>query len=63
LPARTAPGRDGSASVGRRPPWVVGREYAIPAVVGTGLATALIRDGQAVEVDRDAGTVRVLAAD
>jgi phosphohistidine swiveling domain-containing protein len=39
---------------------VVAREYAIPAVVGAGGATATIRDGDLVEVDGDAGTVRIL---
>jgi pyruvate,water dikinase len=39
---------------------VVAREYAIPAVVGAGTATATIRDGDLVEVDGDAGTVRIL---
>lgn len=39
---------------------VVAREYGIPAVVGTGVATSLIRDGQLVEVDGNAGTVRLL---
>jgi pyruvate,water dikinase len=39
---------------------VVAREYGIPAVVGTGVATATIRDGQLVEVDGDAGLVRVI---
>ena len=39
---------------------VVAREYRIPAVVGTGAATATIKSGQAVEVDGDAGIVRVL---
>jgi pyruvate,water dikinase len=38
----------------------VAREYAIPAVVGTVRATAAIRDGDVVEVDGDAGVVRVL---
>jgi phosphohistidine swiveling domain-containing protein len=42
---------------------VVAREYRIPAVVGTGAATRLIRDGQRVEVDGDAGLVRLLDAD
>jgi len=41
---------------------VVAREYRIPAVVGTGTATRLIRDGQLVEVDGDAGLVRLLDA-
>jgi phosphoenolpyruvate synthase/pyruvate phosphate dikinase len=40
---------------------VVAREYAIPAVVGVGTATAVIRDGQTIEVDGDAGVVRVIA--
>ena len=39
---------------------VVAREYGIPAVVGTGRATSLIRDGQLVEVDGDSGTVRMI---
>ena len=40
---------------------VVAREYGIPAAVGTGNATALLQDGQLIEVDGDAGTVRVIA--
>jgi pyruvate,water dikinase len=39
---------------------VVAREYRIPAVVGTGRATTMIRDGQALEVDGDTGCVRIL---
>jgi len=39
---------------------VVAREYGVPAVVGTGLATSALRDGQMVEVDGDTGTVRML---
>jgi phosphohistidine swiveling domain-containing protein len=39
---------------------VVAREYGIPAVVGAGNATAAIRDGDVVEVDGDAGTVRIV---
>jgi phosphohistidine swiveling domain-containing protein len=39
---------------------VVAREYGLPAVVGTGDATALIRDGQPLEVDGGAGLVRLL---
>jgi pyruvate,water dikinase len=39
---------------------VVAREYGIPAVVGAGTATAAIADGTLVEVDGDAGTVRIL---
>lgn len=41
---------------------VVAREYGIPAVVGTGKATAVIKDGQRVEVDGNAGLVRILDA-
>jgi pyruvate,water dikinase len=36
---------------------VVAREYGIPAVVGTGVATQRIRTGQRVTVDGAAGTV------
>jgi pyruvate,water dikinase len=39
---------------------VVAREYGIPAVVGTGTATMMIQDGQTVEVDGQAGTVRII---
>jgi len=39
---------------------VVAREYRIPAVVGTGLATSTFHDGQLLEVDGNAGTVRVI---
>jgi phosphohistidine swiveling domain-containing protein len=39
---------------------VVAREYGIPAVVGTGTATSTFRDGQLIEVDGDAGTVRLI---
>jgi pyruvate,water dikinase len=39
---------------------VVAREYGIPAVVGTGRATAIIQDGQQIEVDGNAGLVRLL---
>ena len=39
---------------------VVAREYEIPAVVGTKKATAVIGDGDLVEVDGEAGTVRVV---
>jgi phosphohistidine swiveling domain-containing protein len=39
---------------------VVAREYRIPAVVGTGHATSTFQDGQLLEVDGDAGTVRVV---
>jgi phosphoenolpyruvate synthase/pyruvate phosphate dikinase len=36
---------------------VVAREYGIPAVVGTGVATSRIRTGQRITVDGAAGTV------
>jgi pyruvate,water dikinase len=39
---------------------VVAREYGIPAVVGTLAATQLLRDGQLLEVDGNAGTVTVI---
>jgi pyruvate,water dikinase len=39
---------------------VVAREYRIPAVVGTGNATTTFQDGQLLEVDGNAGTVRVV---
>ncbi|HET7560673.1 MAG TPA: PEP-utilizing enzyme, partial [Limnochordia bacterium] len=42
---------------------VVAREYGIPAVVGALRATRVIRDGQRIEVDGRAGTVRVLASE
>jgi pyruvate,water dikinase len=37
------------------------REYGLPAIVGTGDATARLRDGQVVSVDGSAGEVRVLS--
>lgn len=40
---------------------VVAREYGIPAVVGVGNATARITDGQILEVDGDAGTIRIVS--
>ena len=42
---------------------VVAREYCIPAVVGTGIATTTIRDGQLIEVDGTHGMVRLAVAD
>jgi rifampicin phosphotransferase len=38
---------------------IVAREYRLPAVVGCDVATSAIRDGARVEVDGDAGRVRV----
>lgn len=40
---------------------VVAREYGIPAVVGTGNATDVIRDGMRIRVDGGTGSVEVLA--
>jgi pyruvate,water dikinase len=40
---------------------IVAREYGIPAVLGTGSASARIRSGQAVTVDGAAGTVTIEA--
>jgi pyruvate,water dikinase len=39
---------------------IVCREYGLPAVVGTGRATALIRTGQVLRVDGSAGTVTIV---
>jgi pyruvate,water dikinase len=39
---------------------IVAREYGLPAVVGTGRATATIRTGQTIRVDGSEGTVTVL---
>ena len=36
---------------------IVAREYGIPAVMGTGIATQRIKSGQQITVDGDAGTV------
>ena len=40
---------------------IVSREYGIPCVGATGGATALIKDGDTIEVNGDAGTVRILS--
>jgi rifampicin phosphotransferase len=39
---------------------IVAREYGIPAVMGTGVATRRIQSGQSVRVDGDAGKVTLL---
>jgi rifampicin phosphotransferase len=39
---------------------IVAREYGIPAVLGTAVATRLIHSGQLITVDGDAGVVRLL---
>ena len=38
---------------------VVSREYRVPCVVGTGLATQTIKDGDEITVDGDKGLVTV----
>ena len=38
---------------------IVAREYVIPAVMDTGVATRRIRSGQAITVDGDAGSAEV----
>lgn len=38
---------------------IVAREYGIPAVLGTGVATQRIASGQRIRVDGDAGTVTI----
>ena len=40
---------------------IVAREYNIPAVLGTGNATSVIKDGQTIEVDGNEGVVRILS--
>jgi phosphohistidine swiveling domain-containing protein len=40
-------------------PAIIAREYKVPAVVATGNATHLLKDGQIVTVDGSAGTVEV----
>ena len=39
---------------------IVAREYGIPAVLGTGVATQRLTSGQQVRVDGDAGTVTIV---
>ena len=41
---------------------IVSREYGLPAVVGTGSATATIRTGQRIRVDGNTGSVTLLEA-
>ncbi|KQR80082.1 phosphoenolpyruvate synthase [Arthrobacter sp. Leaf337] len=41
---------------------IVAREYGIPAVLGTGVATQRLAGGQQATVDGDAGTVTIVAA-
>lgn len=39
---------------------IVSRELGIPAVIGTKVATEVLKDGDLVEVDADKGIVKVL---
>lgn len=39
---------------------IVAREHNIPAGLGTGTVTSVIQDGQILEVDGDAGIVRMV---
>jgi pyruvate,water dikinase len=39
---------------------IIAREYGIPAVVNVGPATRIIRTGQIIEVDANAGEVRLI---
>jgi pyruvate,water dikinase len=41
---------------------IISREYRIPCVVGVGLATSVISDGDEIEVDGTKGIVRVTKA-
>lgn len=41
---------------------IVSRELGIPSIVGTKIATRVLRDGDIVEVDADKGIVRILEA-
>ena len=40
---------------------IIGRELGIPTIVGVADATTRIRDGQLLEMDGHAGTVRMIA--
>ena len=42
---------------------IVAREYGIPAVLGTGIATKRIKRRQMIGVDGDAGVVTLLAGE
>ncbi|OGH30380.1 MAG: hypothetical protein A3E40_01070 [Candidatus Levybacteria bacterium RIFCSPHIGHO2_12_FULL_37_9] len=39
---------------------IVSREFGIPCIVGTDIATQVLKDGDMVEVDADKGIVRIL---
>ncbi|HUQ85739.1 MAG TPA: PEP-utilizing enzyme [Candidatus Limnocylindrales bacterium] len=40
---------------------IVSREYGIPCIVGTKIATTVLKDGDLVEVDADKGTVKLIS--
>jgi pyruvate,water dikinase len=40
-------------------PAIIAREHGIPAVVGTGHATSVLRDGQQVIVDGGTGVIQL----
>ena len=40
-------------------PAIIAREHGLPAVVGTGNATAVLKDGQRVTVDGNMGVVEL----
>ena len=39
---------------------IVSREYGLPSVTGTGIATAVIKTGDIIKVDGSAGTVVIV---
>jgi phosphoenolpyruvate-protein kinase (PTS system EI component) len=45
--------------VGKYHSAIAARQYGIRAVVGTGYATSVIKEGQTIEVDGDNGIVRI----
>jgi pyruvate,water dikinase len=41
-------------------PAIVAREYGIPAVVGTGSATSILKDGTKIRLDGGSGSITIL---
>ena len=39
---------------------IMAREFKIPCIIGTKIATQVLKDGDMVEVDADRGVVRVI---
>jgi pyruvate,water dikinase len=39
---------------------IVSREYGLPAVTGTGVATSVIKTGDIIKIDGSAGTVTIV---